>query len=202
MGPQRRRRSTWPATSPTPAASCCATTSTPTWPRASASRGPPPTSDPRDRDVRDFPHGGAVPHHRRRLLRRHQSRPQEAVRDPAGDGGRHRPGPPPARALVRHARRRDRRGLGRPSRRLPGLPARLRVQAPPAPGLGSRLRARTSGRRHPLPPLRPRRWRGRSTPPAATGRWWCSPTSRVSTARPSPCAAGSSSTAPRSAARS
>ena len=37
-------------------------------------------------------------------------------------------------------------------------------------------------------PRRRRRWRGRSTRRAATGRWSCSPTSRASTARRSRCA--------------
>ncbi len=43
-----------------------------------------------------------------------------------------------------------------------------------------------------------RRWRARSTPPAAIVRWWCSRISRASTARPSRCAICSSSTARRS----
>ncbi len=115
---------------------------------------PVPTLDPRDRDVRDFLHGGELPYGGRGLLGLRQPRPREAVRDPPGDGRRRRPGPPAAGALVRHARRRDRRGLGRPPRRALRLPAGLRVQAPAAARLGAGLRTRLVDRRHPFPPRR------------------------------------------------
>ena len=106
-----------------------ATTNTPTSRPASASRGrrPPPTrataTSAPSRTAASLPDRG------RGLLRRHQSRAQETVRDPPRHERRDRSGPPPAGALVRHARRRDRRRLGRPSRRPSGLPPRLRIEA-------------------------------------------------------------------------
>ena len=60
----------------------------------------------------------------------------------------------------------------------------------------------TSGPRGRCSRCRRRRPRARSTPPAATARWWCWPTCPASTARRSRCASASSSTAPRSAGRS
>jgi len=59
----------------------------------------------------------------------------------------------------------------------------------------------TSGHRGRCSRARPRRSRGRSTRPAATARWWCSPTCPASTGRRSRCASSSSSTARRSAGR-
>ena len=79
-----------------------------------------------------------------------------------------------------------------------GVPARHRVEAPPSPRSGYRPTAPRPGRRARSSPSRPRSWRGRSMPPAAAGPWWSWPTSPGSTARPSPCAGCSSSTAPRS----
>ncbi len=107
-----------------------------------------------------------------------------------------------AGALGGHGRRRDRRGLGRAPGRPPGVPARHRVAALAAPRLPRRPTAPTRGRRARCSRARPRRWPGRSTRPAATARWWCWPTCPASTARRSRCAPSSSSTAPRSAARS
>ena len=57
------------------------------------------------------------------------------------------------------------------------------------PGAASCPRtAPTSGRPGRCSPCRRRRWPVRSTPRAATGRWWCWPISRASTARRSRCA--------------
>ena len=86
--------------------------------------------------------------------------------------------------------------------RLAGVAARDRV----APAAALRLRARrrpgARGARARSSRSRRARSRARSTPPPAAGRSWCSPTWRASTARRSRCAGCSSSTAPRSAARS
>ena len=140
---------------------------------------------------------------RRRLLRRPQPGAQEAVRHPLGHA-RGRPTRTTARwsAGTRWRDAEKRGGVGRPPRRASRVPARSGV--PPA--AAARLRARRRADRldlgHPLPAVleedRPRHQRA----PAATGRWSCWPTSRDSTARPSRCATGSSSTAPRSAGRS
>ena len=54
---------------------------------------------------------------------------------------------------------------------------RHRVPADAARQLPARRTARTSGRPARSSRCRPRRWRGRSTRRAATGRWWCWPTS-------------------------
>ena len=86
------------------------------------------TTDPIDRDVRSYPHGKnwrrGFRHSRRDFVRRDQSREEEGLRHPQGDDGGHRPGPCAAGALGWHARGRNRRGLGRASRRLSGLPDR------------------------------------------------------------------------------
>ncbi|MCK7502622.1 MAG: hypothetical protein MZW92_81985 [Comamonadaceae bacterium] len=86
---------------------------------------------------------------------------------------------------------------------MPGVPARHRVARPCRASASCRPTAReqwTLG--HAVPACRRSKIaRAPSTPPAATGRWWCWPTCRASTARPSRCAGGSWSTAPRSAAR-
>ena len=84
----------------------------------------------------------------------------------------------------------------------PGLPARHRVADRSAVAASRPPTART-----PTPPARCSRSRrrrrpGRSTRPAATGRWWCWRTCPASTGRRTRCATCSSSTAPRSAARS
>ena len=91
----------------------------------------------RDHATRATATSATSPHGARRGLRAPSATSSPTRRTPAarsrstsaGDGGRRRPGPPAARALVRHARRRDRRGLGRAPRRPPGLPARHRVAA-------------------------------------------------------------------------
>ena len=84
-----------------------------------------------DRDVRAYPYarrdGARLRDGRRRVHGREQPRAEEALRHPHRDAGGRRPGPPAARALVGLARRRDGGGLGRPPRRLAGLPARHRV---------------------------------------------------------------------------
>ena len=80
--------------------------------------------------------------------------------------------------------------LGIESRAVP----RPRLPAHRRPGQPTPQERCSRGRR--------RRPRGRSTRPAATGRWWCWPTCRASTARRSRCASCSWSTAPRSAGRS
>jgi hypothetical protein len=134
------------------------------------------------------------------LFRRHQPGPQAAVRHPRGhDGGGGRR-PPAAGALGRDAGRRDRGRLGRPPRRPPGHPGRHPSRGRCRGAASCPPTAPTSGPRGRCSRSRPRRSPARSMPPAATGRW-CWPTSPASTARRSPCASCSSSTAPRSAAR-
>ena len=134
------RRSTSPAISPRPARSCSATTSTPTRRRASASRAARSPRSPRPRRPRLSP-GGAFRTVGEIFSDATNPGAQEAVRDPPRPRRRRRPGPAAAGALVRHARRRDRRGLGRPSRRPSGLPAGFRIQAAAPAGLGAGLRA-------------------------------------------------------------
>ena len=132
-----------------------------------------------------------------------QPRPQEGLRHPHGDARGRRPGPRDARALGRHGRRRHRGRLGRPPRRLPGLPARASSRGRyAAPRLPAHRRTGHLHRRARCSRGRRRRRRGRSTRPAATGRWSCWRTCRASTGHRTRCATCSSSTAPRSAARS
>ena len=95
-----------------------------------------------------------------------------------------------------------RRRVRRAPRRLSGDAARHRVPAAAAAAASCPPTGPTSGRRARCSRSRRRRWPARSTPPAATGRWWCWPTCPASTARRSRCASCSSSTAPRSAGRS
>ena len=163
------------------------------------------TTDPVERDVRSAPHEapGLRPADRRRDLRRgDEPGPQEAVRHPLGDarGGRRRPRA--ARALGGHARGGDRGRLGRPPRRPAGGAARHRVAAAAALRLGAGRRAGAVDARARCSRRPRRRSRARSTPRPGGGRWSCSPTWPASTARRSRCAGCSSSTAPRSGARS
>ena len=163
------------------------------------------TTDPVDRDVSSYPHELADSDFRtvgEIFSAGHQPRPQEGVRHPHGDARRRRPGPPGARALGRDGRRRHRGRPGRPPRRLPGLPARHRVAAGAPARLPAHRRPRHLDRRARCSRGRRRRRRGRSTRPAATGRWSCWRTSPASTAHRTRCATCSWSTAPRSAARS
>ena len=139
---------------------------------------------------------------RRRLLRREEPGPQEAVRHPEGDARGQRPGSRAARALGAHARRRERRDVGRARRRVPGRACSASSRGPCRASASCRPTAPSSGPRARCSRWRRRRWRGSSTPPAACGRSSSSRTCRASTARPSRCAAGSSSSARRSAARS
>ena len=84
----------------------------------------------------------------------------------------------------------------------PGVPARHRVPVGAAARLPAHRRPGHLHRRARCSRGRRRRPPGRSTPPAATGRWWCWRTCPASTARRSRCASCSWSTAPRSAGRS
>ena len=163
------------------------------------------TSDPAERDIGDAEHrapGSKLLRVARRLLRHDQRGAQAAVRHPLGDACGDRPRPPAAGALGGNARGGDRRGVGRTPRRLAGLAHRDRVAAaaPARPDPGRRTRA--VDRRARSSPARRRRSRARSTRRPAAGRSSCWPTSPASTARPSRCASGSSSSAPRSAERS
>ena len=110
--------------------------------------------------------------------------------------------PRAARALGGDARGRGGGGVGHVARRLARGHDRHRVAPAPAlrPGLGRRARAAGAPARCSRSPRR--RSRAPSTPPRGGGRSSCSPTSRASTARRSRCGGCSSSTAPRSAARS
>ncbi len=113
-------------------------------------------------------------HHRRRdLLPGDQPGPQEGLRHPNGDARRGRPGPPGAGALGGHGRRGHRGGAGRC----------ISAESRCACWASSRARCRAAVSRPPTgrtptPPARfsrarRRKPRGRSTRPAATGRWWC-----------------------------
>ena len=185
-----------------------ATTSTPTSRPASASRAARETADPLDRDVRAAPHQRARLRRSRRvgddLLRRDQPGPQEAVRHPLGDARRR--STPTTRRSSAGPGMRERRGrgrLGRAPRRLAGRAcsassrARCRATArcpPTAPSSGRRARcSRTSSQED-----RARDQR-RQRPPAA-GR--AGQPGRLRRLAGVDARAGSSSTAPRSAARS
>ena len=102
------------------------------------------TSDPVDRDVRDFPHVhpssdfttvGDI------FSDEHQQRPQEAVRHSDRDAFGGRPGPSGTRAVGRHGRRRHLGGVRRSHRRNSGVRHRHRIAGHPAQGVGSRRRA-------------------------------------------------------------
>ena len=163
LGARPRRRVPHPA---------APTTSTPTWRPASASRGARTTSDParpRRRRRARTPHRVGPRARRRRLLRRDQPRPQEAVRHPLGDARGDRRDHPPLERWAGDARRRDRRRLGRPPRRLAGRADRHRV-APARRATGSSPRtAPSSGRRARCSRARRRRSPARSTRPAGAG---------------------------------
>ena len=126
---------------------------------------------------------------------------QEAVRYPLGDARGDRQRPPAARALGGDARRGDRGRLGRP---LGGWPVSLiGIEALRSRAMArSRPTGRSSGRPGRCSRARRRRSPGRSTRRRAGGRSSCWRTSLVSMGRPSRCASGSSSSAPRSAGRS
>ena len=107
-----------------------------------------------------------------------------------------------AGALGGHARGGDRRHVGRAPRRLAGGAAGHRVPAAVALRLDPGRRARAVDGGHAVPAvLEEGRARDQRRVRAAA-RSSCSPTSPGSTARPSRCAGCSSSTAPRSGARS
>ena len=164
---------------------------------------PAPTTDPVDRDISASPHAGPVRLHRARRDLRSGDQPgaQEALRHPLAAARRGRRRPSAAGALGRHARRRVGRGARRAPGRAAGRADRHRVAAAaPARALPGRRPVAVDGRAR-CSPARRRRPRGRSTRPAGTGRWWCWPTCRGSTARRSRCASCSWSTARRSAAR-
>ena len=163
------------------------------------------TGDALDRDVRESPHEAAdsdLETVGEIFSRGHEPGAQEAVRRALGDARRGRRRPRAARALGGAARGRERGGVGRVAGRLAGVDARHRVAPAAALRLGARRRPGARGARARSSRSRRARSRAPSTPPPAAGRSWCSPTSRASTARPSRCAGCSSSTAPRSAARS
>ena len=146
---------------------------TPTSRRASRARGRRRTHRPARPGRLRLPAlaaGQRLQHRRRDLLGDGQPGPQEAVRHPHGDACGGRPGPPGAGALGRHGRRGDRRGAGRPPRRLAGLPARDRVPVGAAPRLPAHRRAGQLHRGHAVPALveegGPRDQRGQRQPAA------------------------------------
>ncbi len=116
--------------------------------------------------------------------------------------GRRRPGPPDARALGRDGRRRDRGRAGRPPRRLPGLPARDRVQARSAARVPAHRRPGHLHRGHAVPAVVEEGGAGDQRGERQPAAWSCWRTCPASTGHRSRCAACSSSTAPRSAGRS
>ena len=133
------------------------------------------------------------------LLAGDEQGPEEAVRHPDGDQRDRRPGSRDPGTVGRDGRRGHLGGGGRAPGRLPGGDRRDRVAEHPAARVpaGGRpgsvhLRARCSRSRR-------RRRPGRSTRPAAAGRWWCWRTCPGSTAPRSRCGTSSWSTAPRSA---
>ena len=143
--------------------------------RGSAGRGRPTPTDPRDRDVRSFPHvhpasdfttvgdifsATANPERKKAFDIRTVMRAVSDQDHPV---------------LERWAGMADAdtvRRLRRPPRRPPGDGARHRVAADPARGAASRPTAPTCGPPARCSRARRRRPRGRSTPAAATGRWW------------------------------
>ena len=174
--------------------------------RRTVSRAARRRDDPPSRDVRRSPHArvdgtdfatvGEI------FSADAQRRPQEAVRHPLGDARRQLTRTPRRSNVGRLARRRHGRRVGRPRRRHPGMPAGNRVAAA-APGRAScRPTDRQRGRRARCSRSPRGRSPGPSTRPAATAPSSCSPICPASTAPPSRCAAGSSSTARRSAGRS
>ena len=165
---------------------------------------PAPTSDPRDRDVRDYPHD-------------HPDSDFRTVGDifsPARTrSGRSRS--TSARCCARWRTRTTRRWSGgrawrTPRRRSSWTPTSAAARSAcsassPArcPAAASRpATARTPGRRERSSRSRRRRPPARSTPPRGHAPWSCWPTSPGSTARRSRCGGCSSSTAPRSGGRS
>ena len=201
------RRSTGRATSARPARSCCGTTTTPTSCRASGSRAGPSRATRSTATSAPFPHGdvqgagfalvGDVFSDEKNPGRKKPFDIRKVMRAVSDQDHE------PLERWAAHARRRDRGDVGRPRRRLPGAPARLRVARrcrasgivpPDGPG------AVHVG--HAVPDGVEEDGARSSTPRAATARSSSSPTSRASTARPSRCGAGSSSGAPRSAGRS
>ena len=172
MGPNGQAQYYAPRHRATPAASCCAL-------RAHLRRAGRALPAARGRrPTRATATSACSPHAarttrlrdgRRRLLGREQPRAQEALRHPRGHARGHRPGPRAARALGRHGGRRDRRRLGRAPRRLPVC--LIGIESRPLPRLGfvpaDGPEQWTAGTL--FPQSSRRRWRGPSTPPAATG---------------------------------
>ena len=163
------------------------------------------TTDPADRDVREFPHhldGSPIADGRRHLLRRRQPRAQAALRHPHRDACGRRPGPSPRSSAGPTC--------SAPTRSSPGTPrwaaGRWRCSASKdgrcVAAASCRPTAPTSGRRGRCSRCRRRRWPGSSTRRAATVRWSCWRTCPASTARRSRCGRCSSSSAPRSGAPS
>ena len=165
---------------------------------------PAPTSDPRTRDVRDYPH-------------EHPDSPDfRTVGDifsPRTNPERKKPFD--IRSLMRAVADQDHPTLERwadmadaetavvSTRTWAGTRSACWASSPgPCRAAGSRrATGRTRGPRARCSRSRRRRRRGRSTRRAATGRWWCWRTCRASTGRPSRCASCSWSTARRSGER-
>ena len=165
------------------------------WPRRRA------TTDPVDRDVRSAPHTAdagsdmatvgdifSATHN----AERKKPFDMRSVMRATADTDSRAPG-----ALGAVARCGDRDRVGCAHRRNPGVFARDRI----AHGAPARIRAGRRPARHGPPAhcSRSRRasWHAPSTPPAATGHWWCWRTCPGSTARRSRCAAGNWNMAPR-----
>ncbi len=138
----------------------------------------------------------------RRAHRRRQPGTEEALRHPQRDVGGGRPGPRAARALVGVARRGDRGRVGRPPRRPAGVRPGDRERAARAAGDPARRRPGAVDGRHALPAVLAQGGAGdqrRERQPAARGAGEPHRLRRLARVA---AAAGSSSTAPRSAGRS
>ncbi len=170
-------------------------------------RGPrrAPTTDPTDRDISSYPHSSpdsdftTVGQIFSPATNKDRKKPFDirTVMRAVADQDHADPG-----ALGGHGRRRHRRGLRRPRRRVPGLPARHRVAVRCRGAVSRRPTVPTCTPRARCSPGRRRRRPARSTWPAATGPWSCWRTCPASTGHRTRCATSSWSTARRSVGRS
>ena len=170
------RRSTGRPTSPAPAGSCSATTSTPTWRRASASRAARDLRPDRARRARRAAPRARIGPARVGEIFSDETNPERkkpfdirSVMRAAIDADH-----PPLERWAGMRERRGRGGLGRPSGRLAGHAARHRVAAAAAPRRAPGRRARAVDLGHAVPALgqegRPRDQRRQRPPPGRRAR--------------------------------
>jgi acetyl-CoA carboxylase carboxyltransferase component len=143
---------------------------------------------------------GGLPHRRRDLRRGDQPRAQASLQHPPGDARGARPG---RRPLERWAAWQGAESAVVWEGALGGDPVCcIGIESRPIPRRGD---APADGPDHwtsgTLFPLSSRKVARAINAASGAAPWWCWPTSRASTDRPSRCATSSSNTAPRSAAR-